>query len=229
MKNGSSVGRKLLTCGVALVAAATLSSHAKASCEGFLEMTESTSVGVSYRKDPQTGLPNAFMMMGEAAFVAPTSSLIRTAKQKAFARAKAEFQRFMKEDFSAEQLFSDLQNSVINTNSDGTTSGSAEELSSITETMKNNTQGVLSGIVALAECVDTKERKAMVYAGWKPEMSAAAADAKQTIRSEVARGDAPVSANATAGGNAATQTTRPLQKIQPAQGYSAKSKNLSDF
>ena len=223
MRTTFSFLRRLTTFGVVLVATAAIPTQVKASCVGFLEMTESTSVGVSYRTDPTTGLPNAFMMLGESSFVAPTSSLIRVAKKKAFARAKAAFQRFMKEEFSAQDLYSDLTNTITNTSSDGTTSGSAEQLESITENMASNTEGVLNGIIALAECVDTEQRKAMVYAGWKPELSSAASDAKQTIRSEVARGDAPVSNGGSSSGSVSSQI------IKPAEGYSATSKNLSDF
>ena len=43
-------------------------------------------------------------------------------------------------------------------------------------------ESVLSGIVVLGECVDKTEKIAIVLAGWKPELSAAAADAKQTIK-----------------------------------------------
>ena len=66
-----------------------------ANCDAFMEEFETTSLGISYKKDPETGAIRAFLMSGEANFLAPKSSLVRKAKKKAFMRAKAEFARFM--------------------------------------------------------------------------------------------------------------------------------------
>ena len=130
------------------------------------------------------------------------------------------------EDFVAEDLVSDLTNSIETTDQDGNTSGTVEEMSSMVETMGSSTQSVLSGIVVLGECVDKTEKIAIVLAGWKPELSAAAADAKQTIKKEVARGDAPVSSsgnNSSGGGNKSTS------KINEVKSYSKKSSIAKDF
>ena len=150
-----------------------------ASCEDFLNEFETTSLGVSYKKDPETGRITALMMMGEANFLSPKSSLVRKAKKKALMNAKAEFVRFMKEDFSAADLTADLTNSIESTDQDGNTTGAVEEISSMAEIMSSSAESVISGIVVLGECVDKSEKVAMVLAGWKPELSTAAADAKQ--------------------------------------------------
>ena len=200
--------------------------QAFANCDAFMEEFETTSLGISYKKDPETGAIRAFLMSGEANFLAPKSSLVRKAKKKAFMRAKAEFTRFMKEDFVAADLVSDLTNSIETTDQDGNTSGTVEEMSSMVETMGSATESVLSGIVVLGECVDKTEKIAIVLAGWKPELSAAAADAKQTIKKEVARGDAPVSSsgnNSSGGGNKSTS------KINEVKSYSKKSSIAKDF
>ena len=200
--------------------------NAFANCDAFMEEFETTSLGISYKKDPETGAIRAFLMSGEANFLAPKSSLVRKAKKKAFMRAKAEFTRFMKEDFVAADLVSDLTNSIETTDQDGNTSGTVEEMSSMVETMGSATESVLSGIVVLGECVDKTEKIAIVLAGWKPELSAAAADAKQTIKKEVARGDAPVSSsgnNSSGGGNKSTS------KINEVKSYSKKSSIAKDF
>lgn len=197
-----------------------------ANCDAFMEEFETTSLGISYKKDPETGAIRAFLMSGEANFLAPKSSLVRKAKKKAFMRAKAEFTRFMKEDFVAADLVSDLTNSIETTDQDGNTSGTVEEMSSMVETMGSATESVLSGIVVLGECVDKTEKIAIVLAGWKPELSEAAADAKQTIKKEVARGDAPVSSsgnNSSGGGNKSTS------KINEVKSYSKKSSIAKDF
>ena len=150
-----------------------------ASCDDFLSEFETTSLGVSYKKDAETGRITALMMMGEANFLSPKSSLVRKAKKKALMNAKAEFVRFMKEDFSAADLTADLTNSIEKTDQDGNTTGAVEEISSMAEMMSSSAESVISGIVVLGECVDKSEKVAMVLAGWKPELSTAAADAKQ--------------------------------------------------
>ena len=200
--------------------------NAFANCDAFMEEFETTSLGISYKKDPETGAIRAFLMSGEANFLAPKSSLVRKAKKKAFMRAKAEFTRFMKEEFVAADLVSDLTNSIETTDQDGNTSGTVEEMSSMVETMGSATESVLSGIVVLGECVDKTEKIAIVLAGWKPELSEAAADAKQTIKKEVARGDAPVSSsgnNSSGGGNKSTS------KINEVKSYYKKSSIAKDF
>ena len=167
---------------------------AHASCEGFVEDV-GQSFGVSIKKDETTGKIVGFYMVGEAAFLTPKASLVRKAKKKAFMRAKSEFSRFMKEDFNASDLTTDLTNQIENTDADGNTSGSVEEMSSMVENMASNTSAVLSGIIPLGECVDTQQKLVIVLAGWKPSLSGVAADAKTTIKNDVARGDRPVTAS----------------------------------
>ena len=158
--------------------------QAYASCANFLDDVGSTSLGVSYKKDPETGKIVALMMMGEANFLTPKSSLVRKAKKKALMNAKAEFVRFMKEDFVAADLVSDLTAEATTTDSNGNTTGQVEEISAMAETMASSSQAVISGIVVLGECVDTEEKVAMVFAGWKPELSAAGADARKAMKAE---------------------------------------------
>jgi len=158
--------------------------QAYASCANFLDDVGSTSLGVSYKKDPETGKIVALMMMGEANFLTPKSSLVRKAKKKALMNAKAEFVRFMKEDFVAADLVSDLTAEATTTDSNGNTTGQVEEISAMAETMASSSQAVISGIVVLGECVDTEEKVAMVFRGWKPELSAAGADARKAMKAE---------------------------------------------
>ena len=96
----------------------------------------------------------------------------------------------MKEDFVATDLISDLTNTIETTDSDGNTTGTAEEINAMVETMASNSSAVLSGIVVLGECVDVDSKLVMVQAGWKPELSEVAADAKQSIKKSVAKGGA---------------------------------------
>jgi len=221
------MGKKVTRLALATTLFATIPvAGAYSSCDGFMDEFETTSLGISYKKDPETGSIRAFLMSGEASFLAPKSSLVRKAKKKAFMMAKAEFTRFMKEDFAAADLTSDLTNQIENTDSDGNTSGQVEEISSMVETMASSTESVLSGIVVLGECVDKEQKLVMVVAGWKPELSAAAADAKQTIKKEVARGDAPVSASQGSGSGSGAKRT---SKVTGVKSYSKKSKIADDF
>ena len=201
-------------------------SIASADCDALMNDMETTSSGVSYKKDPETGKIRAFLMAGEASFIAPKSSLVRKAKKKAFMAAKANFSRFMKEDFNAADLTTDLTNQIEQTDSEGNTAGLVEEMSSMVETMASSTSAVLSGIVNLGECVDKSQKLVVVIAGWKPELSAAAADAKQTIKKEVARGDKPVSSSEKTESSGKTVKS---SKITEVKSYSKKSKIADDF
>ena len=195
----------------------------QADCSGFAADAGQT-FGVSLKRDPETRQVLGFYMVGEASFVAPKSSLVRKAKKKAFNNGKADFVRFMKEDFVATDLISDLTNTIETTDSDGNTSGTAEEISAMVETMASNSSSVLSGIVVLGECVDVDSKLVMVQAGWKPELSEVAADAKQNIKKSVAKGDASVD------GSSTSETEPTLDsKIKSVDGYSLKSKNADDF
>ena len=201
----------------------SLATMAKADCSGFAADAGQT-FGVSLKRDPETRKVLGFYMVGEASFIAPKSSLVRKAKKKAFNNGKADFVRFMKEDFVATDLISDLTNTIETTDSDGNTTGTAEEINAMVETMASNSSAVLSGIVALGECVDVDSKLVMVQAGWKPELSEVAADAKQKIKKSVAKGDA------SADGTAMSETTPTLDsKIKSVDGYSLKSKNADDF
>ena len=224
---GRFITKKSKILATALVAFSVSTSGAFADCDAFMDEFETTSLGVSYKKDPETGAIRAFLMAGEASFIAPKSSLVRKAKKKAFMRAKAEFARFMKEDFNAADLTSDLTNELEQTDGDGNNSALAEEIGSMVETMASSTSAVLSGIVNLGECVDKSQKLVVVVAGWKPELSAAAADAKQTIKKEVARGDAPVSSSGNSGSS--SSGSKKTSKITEVKSYSKKSKIADDF
>ena len=60
---------------------AFLPAKSYASCADFLDDI-GQSFGVSYKKDPESGKIRAFLMVGEASFIAPKSSLVRKAKKK---------------------------------------------------------------------------------------------------------------------------------------------------
>jgi hypothetical protein len=71
---------------------------------------------------------------------------------------------------------------------DSGTTGSALELSSTLNVMRQNSEATLSGIAKLDECVDTEGKYLLVQLGWKPALSAGAADAKQAMNNASAGG-----------------------------------------
>ena len=89
--------------------------------------------------------------------------------------------------------------------------------------MRSNTSAVLSGLVKLDECVDTEQKFILVELGWKPSLSAAAADTKSTINSEVARGQ---DGGKSSSGSAVSQSP---SQITPSSGYRKKSSMKDDF
>jgi len=77
------MGQKVKGLTIAAVLMGTVPiTSAYASCDGFTDEFETTSLGISYKKDPETGSIRAFLMSGEASFIAPKSSLVRKAKKK---------------------------------------------------------------------------------------------------------------------------------------------------
>jgi hypothetical protein len=212
---------------VSIVATSFAPRFAYASCVEFLDQIETVSTGISYKTDPNTGKIRAILMVGESGFLAPKSSLVRKAKKKAFMRAKAGFVLFMKEKFVASDLLSDLTNESSTTDQESNTSSTIEEISALVETMDSSGASVLSGIVVLGECVDIEQKKVMVQAGWKAELSAAAADAKQTIKKEVARSDKSVTTTGGVSGSSSSNSS--TSKAAGVTGYSKRSKIADDF
>lgn len=191
---------------ISLIGLVSHSVQAKASCENFLDDV-SQSFGVSYKKDPDTGQIKAFLMVGEASFISPKSSLVRKAKKKAFMNAKADFSRFIKEEFRAADMVTDLTTQIEQTDNDGNTAGRVEEMSSMVETLASSTSSVLSGIVVLGECVDKTEKIVMVQAGWKPELSAEAASARNIIKNPSTRNTSSGGTSTQASGNSSSSGT----------------------
>ena len=199
--------------------------HANANCDQLLNEFETSTFGISINRDVGGNVSSIFMV-GEADFLVAKSSLVRKAKKTAFMRAKAEFARFMKEEFSASDLQSELTNEISTTDQDGNTTGNAEEIGSLLEFMESNSEAVLSGVVALGECVDSEKKKAIVIAGWKPQMSKEAAKIKQSIQNDVASSEADntntnLENNATANQNSV--------KIDKVESYNRKNKMAKEF
>ena len=95
--------------------------------------------------------------------------------RKAELSARRAFSEFITSDFSASTVASSLIETSQNTDQDGNTTGSADELESTLNLMKNDTSAVMSGVVKLDECVDAEGKYLLVRMGWKPEFSRAAA------------------------------------------------------
>lgn len=142
---------------------------ALASCNLFKEDLGVTSLGVSVRTDPETGQFRSLVSVGTASFLESKASLVQKARKKALLKAKADFARFLQSDFSSSQsVMSALEQQTV-TDQSGRSVGSATELQSDLEEIRESTKGVLSGHVVLAECVDVDQKLTMVLVGWKPE------------------------------------------------------------
>lgn len=111
----------------------------------------------------------SILMHGEATFLSNKRSLINAARTKAELSAKQAMSSFLQESVSARQKAGSLLEQVELTRQDGSTEGRALELTSVVETMQNDTDAVLQGIVKLDECVDTEQNYLLVTLGWKPD------------------------------------------------------------
>ena len=208
-----------------LVAAsfAFISMHtaAQASCAQFEAEAEAVS-GVVPKFD-DNGKLRAIVTYGEGTFLVPKRSLINTAREKATMNAKKAFSAWMEESIESESVVADLTEVAQETNQNGETVGMARELETSINVMRSNTSAVLSGLVKLDECVDTEQKFILVELGWKPSLSAAAADTKSTINNEVARGQ---DGGKNSSGSAVSQSP---SQITPSSGYRKKSSMKDDF
>lgn len=161
-----------------------LCSSVYASCVEFQQEAQAFS-GIVPRVDANGNI-TAYLMYGEASFIAPKRSLIANARRKAEMNAKAAFTDFLKSSFSAESVSQDMVNQIQLTDGAGNTAALAEEISTSLTTMRSNSSATLSGIVKLDECVDTDENHIMVALGWKPKMSAGAQTAARGLAGQVA-------------------------------------------
>jgi hypothetical protein len=135
--------------------------------------------GVVPRFD-ENGKVRAILMYGESSFITPKRSLIANARRKAELNARQAFAEFLKSDFDSQTVSKNLVETASLTD-DSSTTGSALELSSTLNVMRQNSEATLSGIAKLDECVDTEGKYLLVQLGWKPALSAGAADARQAM------------------------------------------------
>jgi hypothetical protein len=176
-------------------------------------------------KFDSTGKLRALIMYGEGNFLFPKRSLIAEARRKAELTARRSYAEFLKSDFDAETIAADLLETEQTTDQNGNSSGTAKELASTLNVMRQNTSATLSGIVKLDECVSQEGKYVLVQLGWKPSTSAAAADAKQTMNADIARGDqGDQSAQ-----NSSSAKAKPTSILTPAEGYRKKSSLADDF
>ena len=164
-------------------------------------------------------------MYGESSFITPKRSLIANARRKAELDARRSYAEFLKSDFDAETIAVDLLETEQTTDQNGNSSGTAKELASTLNVMRQNTSATLSGIVKLDECVSQEGKYVLVQLGWKPSTSAAAADAKQTMNADIARGDQ----GDQSGQNSSSAKAKPTSTLTPAEGYRKKSSLADDF
>lgn len=205
----------LALCAFILVPHATF-----ASCAEFEAEAEAVS-GVVPKFD-ENGKLRAIVTYGEGTFLVPKRSLISTAREKATMNAKKEFSAWMAENLDSDTVVSSLSETEQETNQNGDTVGRARELETAINVMRSNTSAVLSGLVKLDECVDTDGKFVLVELGWKPSLSAAAADSKSTINNEVARGRS-------SGASSGSAIPQSPSKITPSDGYRKKSTLKDDF
>ena len=169
----------------------------------------------------ENGKFKSISMYADGSFIAPKRSLISAARKQAELKAKREFSNFIKEKVASGTLSEYMMETKSVTSDKGETSGSAEEINRISDVISSSTESVLSGIIKLDECVDVEGKFVMVRMGWKPKLSKIAADTRQTIDKEVARGESG-SAEPSVGNNSSSQLT-------PSKGYRKKSSLANDF
>jgi len=183
-----------------------------------MEMESAAGVGIHVRLS-ETGNVEAIFATGEGNFLAPKRSLIKKARTAATLDAKRAFSTWLEEAVAGGTAASSILEQVETTDQDGMTSGTAEEINQIGETMASATANVLNGLVKLDECVDTNEKYILVELGWKPELSNASRDASHTL----------TGTNPDKNEDTLTDDVNSTSMIKPSEGYRKKSKLKDDF
>ena len=168
------------------------------------------------------GRIKSFSMYGEGTFIFPDRSLISNARVEAELTAKRSFAVFLKEGFNADTVTAKLMESEKLIDQDGNSSAIAKEIKSNLETMSQNVETTLSGIIKLDECVNTKDKYVLVKMGWSPKFSDAASKTSRVIANDIARGE-----NNTQ--NVPDKKVGSSSKIEPVEGYRKKSSLSDDF
>ncbi|PNU18536.1 hypothetical protein C2E25_17155 [Geothermobacter hydrogeniphilus] len=127
----------------------------------------------------KNGKIESLSMYGEASFLSAKRSLISAARKQAELKAKREFANFLKEKLAAGTLSNYLMETATLTDQSGETSGYAAEVNQLVDTISSQTQAVISGVIKLDECVNVDGKYILVRMGWKPSLSAFAADASK--------------------------------------------------
>jgi hypothetical protein len=207
---------KALTLGVMCL----ISVNVAADCSQF-EADAEAYEGVVPKFDGD-GKLRALLMYGEGTFLFPQRSLIADARREAELTARRAYAEFLKSGFDAATVAEKFVQTEKVTDESGNTAGIALELKTTLNVMRQNTQATLSGIVKLDECVSQEGKYVLVQLGWKPSTSAAAADAKQTMNNDIARGDQSEQ-------NASGEKAKPTSTLTPVKGYRKKSSLADDF
>lgn len=154
-------------------------------CEDYIKEANAASGVVPNIVD---GKLKSLSIYATKSFMAPKGSLIDKARRQAEMSAKRDFSSWIKEKVSAKTLNEELMEAVEKTNSDGSSQGTAEEITRYSDQISNSTSSVLSGIIKLDECVDTAGKTVYVRIGWKAELSAMAADTRASMDNSIKRG-----------------------------------------
>lgn len=202
------IGKKLI--GVTLLSSVVSVVHAN--CSAFESEAEAFEGIVP--KFNEDGSIRSLSMYGEGTFLVAQRSLMSDARRKAELSARRAFSEFITSDFSSSTVASSLIETSQNTDQEGNTAGSADELESTLNLMRNDSVAVMSGVVKLDECVDAEGKYLLVRMGWKPELSRAAAGAASVMTE-----------SATAGGREDAKRSQ----VEPADGYRKKSSLADDF
>ena len=209
------IGNLINSCIYSAAVWSLLATASYAECDQ-MEAESAAGVGIHVRLSEQ-GNVEAIFAMGEGSFLAPKRSLIKKARTAATLDAKRQFAEWLKETVAGGTVATSLLEQVENTDQDGITSGTAQEITQIGESMASATANVLNGLVKLDECVDTEEKYILVELGWKPELSAAARQASGELSG----------ASVSSPGVVADEPSK--SKIIPSEGYRKKSKLKDEF
>lgn len=146
---------------------------------------EPTGAAINFNED---GSVRSITAIGEADLVFGDAKDVRTAKQKATMRAKANLAKFLNERISSEEVIDDMTKTATETSSSGDATATRNTIETMSERVHNSAEAILKGVVTLTEDVNHNDKVVRVKIGVKEQTIRAADSTKGQMESNASSG-----------------------------------------
>lgn len=170
--------------------------QAGASVDNAGDTTKSAQESSAVYEDPtgvqaffyEDGRLQKILAVGEAELEFGDRKDERQALQIATMRAKASIAKFMNESIKSKEIREEIQKTVSNATADGNKTATRDTVTTQIETLEDNAESILQGVVTLQQDIDRDKKLATVTVGMKEQTIQAAKNLQgQIAASEMAQ------------------------------------------